>query len=1345
MEFDRRVQIRVDRLAKGIRKKGFGSGYLVAPRLVLTAAHVLDDMDLASGSPVTVTPPDSSEVAYPAVVRWQRQDDTVDAALLEIVHGHGWQVPQSLGALLTRPPQRYGLLIGTSPHPVTATGFPRMQKDTADNRRLDEHFTGTISPGTGSLAGRYEISSTAPSLGVEGSRWAGMSGAAVLADDGFGGDLLCGVVRRDRLAHDGTRLTATTAAGLMADEDFRSLITQHTGWQPVLEPIEPAALLTPAVVDRNFRSPAALLRADAAAVAFYGRTIELAGLREWCENGPPAIDIRVVTGPGGQGKTRLARRLTDIFGWRGWVTGHLRSDLTDDPQLDAIAPDLGTLHTALPLLLVVDYAETRPRLLRRLITHLHRSRSRVRLLLLARSDGLWRTGSLQALPAVRDLLEAASVTPLSPLNPSGQPVMDRLNAFRQAAHDLALLLPLVPSLASCDWAALAAAVRPPAEMSDPGHNNALTLQMAALTTVLQHGPDAVASAPGSSPERILLQHEDRFWETSATSPTYKLRLPTPALGAAVAIVALCGASTKSESLQVIGSLPELSADQALPAVSWLASLYPAIGDRYWGSLQPDRLAEYHASLMVTRGDIDLPALLAAAAPGQQAQIVTVLARAAVAHYNAGRAGDSEDVLRSLDMALNTVTLTHQAVQAATDALPGPSRITSPLALRLTAALVLTLQHIAREDPAAGESDLAGALSNLAIQLAEAGRREEALAADLRAASIRHRLAREQGAAESADLATTLSNLSVRLSEVGRREESLTAIDEAVTIYRTLAATDAASYASALATLLSNQGLRLSEAGRRAQGLAAAEEAVELLRRLVAERPGAHDAALAASLSNFALSLSAGGRPGEALSAMTEAVEVCRQVAAANAAAYEPQLALSLSNLGAALADVGRNEEALGFAEQAVEMYRRLADDSPAAYVPGLARSLSNLGGWLSDAGRYEDALAAEEEALVLRLRLATETPAAYEPDLAASLSNLGIRLSEVGRRADALARTEEAVRIYERLAAGDPVAYEAAFARTLSNLGVRLSETGEHRVGLEAEQEALAVFRRLAARNPAAYEPDLAASLSNLGIRLSESERVEEGLAAEQEAVEVYRRLVVGNPTAYEPDLAASLSNLGIQLSRSGRHDEAVAPTEQATGIYRRLSAKSPGAHETGLARSLFNLGKRLSESGRTEQGLDAGREAVSIYERLAATSPAVYEPELAHHLSDLGAQLFGAGHREEGLLLTEQSVVVLRRLSVGSADVYEVELAVTLTFHAAFLLEAGRLALALRAAGEAAQHFGQQAAAKPGLLPQLHVVLGLVEDLAQRLGRKEEAEAARQWVSENPLPPDARKNEDAW
>ncbi|MFJ4013871.1 tetratricopeptide repeat protein, partial [Streptomyces sp. NPDC090026] len=375
---------------------------------------------------------------------------------------------------------------------------------------------------------------------------------------------------------------------------------------------------------------------------------------------------------------------------------------------------------------------------------------------------------------MRDLLEEAPVIELGPLTLTRGHAQDGHDTFRQAAADLACLLPQVPTLPDYDWTALAGTLHPPADLHQPGYDNALTLQMTALVTLLQHGPRPADTTPGTPPERTLLKHEERFWEASATTPAYKLDLPVPTLGAAVATAALCGAGTKDEALRVITTLPSLPAHQKEPAAAWLASLYPADGDRYWGSLQPDRIAEYHASRTLTEGDIELPALLDAAASGQQAQLITVLARAAIAHYNVDRTTESENLLHTLGTALDATPLAYQAVQTAAAALPYPSRIIAPLALRLVGGLAQANQQLAHINPAAYEPDLAMSLSNLGIRLSEVGRRSEALTPEQQAVEIRRRLAAGNPAAYEPDLARSLSNLGKRLSEVGRWDEALTA-------------------------------------------------------------------------------------------------------------------------------------------------------------------------------------------------------------------------------------------------------------------------------------------------------------------------------------------------------------------------------------------------------------------------------------------------------------------------------------------------------------------------------------------------------------------------------------------
>ena len=94
--------------------------------------------------------------------------------------------------------------------------------------------------------------------------------------------------------------------------------------------------------------------------------------------------------------------------------------------------------------------------------------------------------------------------------------------------------------------------------------------------------------------------------------------------------------------------------------------------------------------------------------------------------------------------------------------------------------------------------------------------------------MRRRLAAANPAAYEPDLASSLYNWSIDLGEAGRREEGLAAIEEAVQVYRRLAVTNPAEYEPDLAMSLYTLSLRLGEVGRRDEANAASEEADKLL-------------------------------------------------------------------------------------------------------------------------------------------------------------------------------------------------------------------------------------------------------------------------------------------------------------------------------------------------------------------------------------------------------------------------------------------------------------------------------------------------------------------------------------
>lgn len=190
-----------------------GSGYAISSGLVLTAAHVLKDID-----DVRVAFPGQAAQMRCRVV-WMRHDERCDAALIAPRDGyfnHG-TFPRSVSFAVVR----------DSLEPIIncqAIGYPNVQRDSRDE--LDtEQFIGTLKPGAKMLSTRYVLDSShsPPSETVDGSSpWAGFSGAAV-----FTQDAIIGVVAHDPSGWQHGRLEVTPAGVLEADLEFREFLNRE--------------------------------------------------------------------------------------------------------------------------------------------------------------------------------------------------------------------------------------------------------------------------------------------------------------------------------------------------------------------------------------------------------------------------------------------------------------------------------------------------------------------------------------------------------------------------------------------------------------------------------------------------------------------------------------------------------------------------------------------------------------------------------------------------------------------------------------------------------------------------------------------------------------------------------------------------------------------------------------------------------------------------------------------------------------------------------------------------------------------------------------------------------------
>jgi tetratricopeptide (TPR) repeat protein len=847
------------------------------------------------------------------------------------------------------------------------------------------------------------------------------------------------------------------------------------------------------------------LRPEEQVVPFRSRP-ELDELVRWCAQGG-RVGVRLVTGDGGSGKTRLALRLGEVLAAGGWqqlwvLHGSEREAVRDVREVGQ------------PCVLVVDYAETCSDLAG-LADDLAATGigPDVRVVLLARSAGEWWQQLLAGTgERAAALLDAAAPITLGTVRATGGPQEVFDEALAVFARQLGVACPHVQLT-----------------LTDPDPV-VLVVHAAALLAVMDN-------AAGASPERQawsgpqvlerLLAHEARYWARSTAGRG--LHLDISVLRLAVALGSLIGADSESTAAELLAVVPDLdSAERRGQVARWLHDLYPTAHEygadkREWlGPLRPDRLAEQLVAGELARRPELIPRVFAGLDEFRAAKALTVLARAALTQ---------ERAVALLSSAL-VADLDHLAIPALSVAVT-----TNPVVGDLLSEACQT-QPVSRDTLAR----VAGAAPYPSLALAAP------------TAVILRQLA--DGSAADNERVRWLMDLSNCLASLGRREEALAAIEEAAGIYRLLAAARPQAFLPDLAASLNNLSVRLADLGRLEEALAAIEEAVTIYRQLAAVRPEAVLPDLAMPLNNLANRLADLGRLEEALAAIEEAVTIYRQLADDRQGTVFPDLAMSLHTLANRLGDLGRREEALAAIEEAVTIRRLLANDRPDAFLPDLATSLNNQSLHLADLGRPEDALAAIEEAARIYQQLAAARPQAFLPDLAMSLNNQSLRLADLGRLEEALTANEEAVTIRRQLADDRPDAFLPDLAMSLNNQSADLADLGRLEEALAASQEAVTIRRQLANDRPGVFLPDLATSLNNRSLRLADLGRLEEALAASQEAVTIRRQLANDRPAVFLPKLAMSLGNLAWTFKMLGREPEALRALAEVDAIH----TSRPGA-----------------------------------------------------------------------------------------------------------------------------------------------------------------------------------------
>ena len=608
--------------------------------------------------------------------------------------------------------------------------------------------------------------------------WAALLGVSCAALGGWAGQRLGG---DPATAGTGVALGAVTGA-------FAPSITS---WVTSRTTAREEAART-AELPRDVHQPSKLLDPHRQTVAFTGRDADLADLTAWCEN-DSSPRVRLITAPGGTGKTRLALQSAHYAQQLGW-----RCQWVGDGQEATALPGLRA-DTSSRLLLIVDYAETRtslPSLLRHVVSD---SGAAIRVLLLARSAGPWweQLGAGEA--AIRDIITAAG--------PHGHTLT---SALTSDLNDEQLVRQAIPAFAR------AAGLPPPQHVTittKPGRATVLELHAAALVAVLDAGPDP------STPVRVslssvlddLLQHEERFWIGTATRHQLlegPAGLTYTALRQIVAAACLLGATSDHDLLDLLRRVP--SVPPTMKTAEWLRSLYPAPhGSGLWlGTLQPDRLAERHTIAQLTASPALAHNCLTGLNDKQARNAIILLARAATDHATARKY--LAQLLPLVSGVLADLQAPHEVLVSIANTIPYPSIILAPAHATITRKILDTLPAATHPAQRARWLDIRG------VTLAQMGQPAQALSPTQEAVTIRRELAAVNPGRYRPDLAASLNNLGVRLAALGRPQDALPPTEEAVTIRRELATTNPGRYRPDLIQSLANLARSMSSLGHEAE-------------------------------------------------------------------------------------------------------------------------------------------------------------------------------------------------------------------------------------------------------------------------------------------------------------------------------------------------------------------------------------------------------------------------------------------------------------------------------------------------------------------------------------------------
>ncbi|MFF8431701.1 trypsin-like serine protease [Streptomyces sp. NPDC016566] len=1026
--------------------EGRGSGYLLAPGLVLTAGHCVQ----SAGADVQVARFHRDRDQYrmtelqPFQVAVNGQDSATDVDFALLVSAQNNPFPldengQASTVLL-------GRLVGIDQVPVQTLGFPRGQVS-LDGYANIEDARGHVLPLTGSRSSRdasspierlnFQITTGTSTSRLGASEWRGISGSAL-----FSGSHLVGVIVEDRPAIDG-RLEAIPVSlifGSQGHTDANECLNRVTGIDalPSLAPVWAGGeVLQPAyspLPPRGYCSETDLLEARYNVVPFQGRRRELDELTDWCWQ-DAGVRVRLLSGGGSVGKTRLAREICHRMGAHGWIAGIVDPQSTEFSQVRELEENR---------LLVVDDADVHAGQLEALLAHAVDARGRLRIVAVTHNIGPW----WQALKRRYEALMEEDAPPLAPPGREDRMLVydAAVSSFKEWYQQQGTREPQeqrddIPDSADDEMAEPAS--RPNIDHADFASYLLILIQaLVEARASLQLSESAAAATPDSPPPSrgsALLDYaidleRDRWRKTARDAGL----IDDPVLlERVVAISSLAVADGPTDGvgeteaalrLQLVPDLADEPEYRRRAFARWQHRQLSGVG--YMRALQPLRLAE-RLSTKVIAAFPDLASQLLdieRKGPGtprqpaaQSRQVLKVLqllqltAGGDAFALNETTAGNATGAVQSPEQEKAHAVLEDALIQHAAPLLrlvkcvarTNQDDSVSAIGTSLAAALNTTLQKTSAHEVAARilpelDETCPDVLLEGAVVIAKY------------AVDYYQRGGAPRSEENKTGLAYALQRWSRYLADSGKRSQAREVAWDAVDTCRTLDQIyPSPEHRLGLAQALRALADRQDEVGRFEDAHDHAREATQIFQQLHRDHRdlvGPFD--LTQALCTRATAASHSGRSREALQAATEACEVAAQASVVHA--DQPENVKGIQAFAQRcrawqLSENGRKEEALEQARGACELYQPLAEPQSGHWRREYAQALSILGCQYAAKENWKECIKAHLEAVKSYSTLELKHREAVRPLHAIALNRLAAGYLGSGRShvAEAQLRSSE--------------------------------------------------------------------------------------------------------------------------------------------------------------------------------------------------------------------------------------------------------------------------------------------------------------------------------------------------